>query len=704
MRGLSVLVAVLFTSVASPGVGEEATPPPTQHPALAQWLPSESYPGGKQSDPRLGQPVRLWGAGVPLKQVFQSIHEQTGVEIGFWPPGDMNERVCVNLYLNPDKPPSLRELMAQLAWVTDCAFAWSKADVGCHYALLSTSMGESAVDDLRREAAEWNERKQAQRRNERTETKRAALAALEECGDALLLSREEVIGRYLGNNDPLLETILDERGRPALQYLLSLDPKELADTSFESDQGLSKRWGDLTAQQRAYLRAAFPYTNPECPYWSREPPVRGEACPQSPMMVEVGLADRGAPPAGMSVTLWYERGPAGAASGQEWDVGLAPDPREPLSTELAALRARRAIGEGVSDEAIGAAEHAQWAAYRERSQADDRRETRERFQRYRSLSPDGKRVLSGLALPLDWDAEYSLWQVQEELAASSGMHVVSDCFWQPQRTLTSRLNLLPQRTPPGMLSALDALTLMCGGEQERWVLLPGGPQEAGAVSWEWGDAGRFIRFRSRERSLWRAAFLPADVLAAFDALLEKALAGAQEHQELSQVEIAVHPRYLAGLTARVSRLQAQFGGKPIYGDPADPTTALRDALADGVLSALSEGYSWLSLLGRYDDEFWARLESEGIRNLDIALRGRAGRVRHYDVIRLLPPRMPWPAEFAAALPEDAADLSHAADTWVILTLNKGDVGMLSFPATIMLKPTALKLLREDEPVATSPSS
>ena len=87
------------------------------------WAPSESWEGGRQYDPRLEKTVRFWGAGMPLRDVFAGVKEQTGVEIGFWPAGDVNERVCVNLYLNPEKPPTLRELMAQLGWVMDCGFS-----------------------------------------------------------------------------------------------------------------------------------------------------------------------------------------------------------------------------------------------------------------------------------------------------------------------------------------------------------------------------------------------------------------------------------------------------------------------------------------------------------------------------------------------------------------------------------------------------
>ena len=120
--------------------------------ALYVWDSNQSWPGRPQSDPRLEESVTLWSTGIPLSDVFAAVHEQTGVEIGFFPADDQNRRVCVNLYLNPDDPPTLRELMVQLAWVTDCAFAYARADDGPPtYFLLSTSIGDGALSRLREE-------------------------------------------------------------------------------------------------------------------------------------------------------------------------------------------------------------------------------------------------------------------------------------------------------------------------------------------------------------------------------------------------------------------------------------------------------------------------------------------------------------------------------------------------------------------------
>ena len=161
MRGVLLATCAVFAlawcASAEAGVtaqaGEERTVP-------VPWVPSESWPGGRQYDPRLKRTVEFWGAGMPLREVFAAVKEQTGVEIGFWPPGDDNERICVNLYLNPEKPSTLRQLMAQLSWVTDCGFGVSgEEEEEPSYCLLATSMKGGALRRMEEEQAanvrEW---------------------------------------------------------------------------------------------------------------------------------------------------------------------------------------------------------------------------------------------------------------------------------------------------------------------------------------------------------------------------------------------------------------------------------------------------------------------------------------------------------------------------------------------------------------------
>jgi len=139
---------------------------------LYVWEPSQSWPGRPQFDPRLDDSVTFWSTGIPLSDVFAAVHEQTGVEIGFFPPDDQNRRVCVNVYLNPAAPPTLREVMVQLGWVTDCAFAYARDGKTMSYHLLSTSLGSGVEQKMRAEAiafsaAHWSGQTEDQQRKAR---------------------------------------------------------------------------------------------------------------------------------------------------------------------------------------------------------------------------------------------------------------------------------------------------------------------------------------------------------------------------------------------------------------------------------------------------------------------------------------------------------------------------------------------------------
>ena len=89
-RWVKALLLALALSLSLPADGGAAGGEIGRTPegvAIYPWDPGESWPGGAQSDPRLDQTVDFWGAGISLKDVFADIHEQTGLEIGFHPPG-----------------------------------------------------------------------------------------------------------------------------------------------------------------------------------------------------------------------------------------------------------------------------------------------------------------------------------------------------------------------------------------------------------------------------------------------------------------------------------------------------------------------------------------------------------------------------------------------------------------------------------------
>lgn len=135
MRAGLLLVALMLASF--PVVSWCDTPP---RDALQPWNPSLSSQGQPGYDARLDEPVKFWQPGITLAEVFASIRQQTGVTLGFFPADDENQRVRVHLFLNPGEPPSLRSLLVQLAWVTDCSFSEAEQDGQIAYYLMATSI------------------------------------------------------------------------------------------------------------------------------------------------------------------------------------------------------------------------------------------------------------------------------------------------------------------------------------------------------------------------------------------------------------------------------------------------------------------------------------------------------------------------------------------------------------------------------------
>ena len=193
-RGVIVVVVLVLT--AAVWLGHQAHTGAKADLGQMQWLPTESHPGGAQYDPRLDRQVSFWGAGIVLPDVFGSIKTQTGVEIGFWPPGDENERVRVNLFLNPEDPPALRDLMAQLSWVLGCAFSYERAEeADPRYCLLSTNIRFGVKRRLRAEQEEAERRRAAVMWRRQAELREQTAEKLEELQDGLALSREDAVER-----------------------------------------------------------------------------------------------------------------------------------------------------------------------------------------------------------------------------------------------------------------------------------------------------------------------------------------------------------------------------------------------------------------------------------------------------------------------------------------------------------------------------
>ncbi|MBN1459102.1 MAG: hypothetical protein JXA57_06170, partial [Armatimonadetes bacterium] len=570
-RGVLRRAMILLMAIACGGglvfAGVRATATTDQSaPVLTPWVSSQSYPSGLRFDPRLETDVVFWRAGLTLREVFAGLGEQTGIEVTCWPPGDENERVRVTLFLQAENPPSVRDLLSQLAWVTDCSFATEETGdpaAPYRYYLLSTSVAGSAQARLE-------------------EDREAALAALRETWEgmtpsetevsdrldeyiaALSLSTDELFARYEGLDDHLLAAMVDESRRASVGFLASLD-RDSRDSALGGDS-VSFAWENLTGEQQAAL----------------------ESCLQAPFF---GFGGRGRRGAAEQVTFWTGEDVVhvqvfGLAYGSPMITaelvppeGEARRPRgrflmSPMldlmgarglgPDEMAALR--RARGEELSTDE----EESLFRGWREarRDEMQSQRQERireaaeEKLSQELPLSAAVEDKLSSFQLPLEEEASYALWQIQEAVAKATGLHIASDCFYQPSRQLRAEAEALyPGEAVP--ITAVLALRLSAVSTEDsrRVGWMPGEDHRAG---WEWQDAGTFLHFRSRARDLWRAALLSPPATAYLDSWFEDQLEEAVTKKgQGSQIELALNAERTSALVAGLTDLQLAHGGKLI---------------------------------------------------------------------------------------------------------------------------------------------
>jgi len=606
--------------------------------SLVPWVPSESWAGGRQYDPRLERTVGFWGAGMPLRDVFAGVKEQTGVEIGFWPAGDMNERICVTLYLNPEKPPTLRELMAQLSWVVDCGFSVSDGVEGERtYCLLSTSIGQGDIKQrLEEEMTALLDETGRERDRVRAEKRRRFPARLAEFGRALELTRDEVIAQYRGVDDLMMLALLDPRRRAVGQFGLGLSDEDMA--GLMAGEQITREWSGWSAEQREWLKRSISATLPE---WSAA--VQEAQAEEGPN----DWLDREQPEVQVMVThvgLYVE-----VSGGEE---GWRPDvPRLPLTiggeveaeTGLPAylqMEVRRALGETITLE-------------QEREIVDEHHKRAELYWRGRrgeellgKRAPrlgDAWEALESLRLPVGTDREYALWQIQEAVAVASGMDVVSDCFWQPERRLDFLLGpLYPDGAPE--LTALDVLRLSCLDYSGRLQMIYMSWRDLRyAEGWEWGQAGEFLQFRSMNRDMWRAAFLPADVVDAIHSWIEPYLVRDPETGRYPPVVgVALDLRECAEVAAQLGEANWRWGAGVIYGSLTDERRAYLRAFREEMLSFLLPEWRGVEMFRGLTDDQWKKLHEQGlVWRAELAPqpiraeRGGHARAEEGDVVRLV---------------------------------------------------------------------
>jgi hypothetical protein len=421
------------------------------------------------------------------------------------------------------------------------------------------------------------------------------------------------MARYAGIDDHLLAAMVDPARRSTVSFVVSL--REEARRELLDGEWLTREWGELAAEQQAALQSCLRRMR-----WGRgggrgagtaspgEQDWGGAALSQ----VYVGGLDYG----------WVMlTGELEAAEGEPerrrgrfvtsprlnlmGEGELAPDERIAL---------RGAAGESVTEEERESLAD-EWSEsrrdeMRERWRERTREEVEARLAEQRPLSRDVEEILSSFTLPAG--TPHALWQVQEAVASASGMHLVSDCFSQPRRSLGRSREALYGEEEPEMTGLL-ALRLSCLSTEGPWGLAWGveGDDRAG---WEWHDAGTFLRFRSEGRDLWRASMLPLKVSKRLDEWLDPYVEEAiQREGSALAVDVELDAEEMGLLAASLSDIQIRHGGKLVCGNPKEREAACRQALRAGVLRAVSRSADMLRVLATFSGSQWEQLRGRGLR-------------------------------------------------------------------------------------------
>ncbi len=625
VRCLAMVAVPLSLSAphAAPGScpGTELGPGPGGQP-LYLWQAAESYPGGSQADVRLDRAVSFWGAGLPLRNVFSSVGDQTGVTLTFHPARDDNKRICVTLFLNADDPPTLRELMVQLSWVLDCPFALAIEDDGKYaYYLLSTSIAGGAFERVQRERHEAFVRVESGQEawvQTDAEVRGQMCARLDDLREALQLTEKEAFARYRGKDDLLLLAALDPARRAIARFVFALSDEHrelmcngpgflprLSRLSPDARKSVKELLGLALARKHEGPVLIPGYTEKADEHWHD-----WEWVEESDPLVTVYTHN----PTGIELSLepWCDpQDPDCVYRSRDRTLirlgflQLIPDPRGgPAIHPDTEVDLRRLLGEDITEKQAWDIRVNYW---REDSLARQRQELETTLRQNAALSETAETSLGEAELAILPHADYALWQFQELLAVHTDFQVVSDCFAPYWRRFGEDLEAL-QRDGGARPSALLITKLMCGPRASRSSRV-----EVGDKGVEWGDAGDFLRFRTRERDVWRAAFLPQGICETLDEWLAPHLPEAPTDGGTGPaILVPIDDGDYFWLFRQLSPAQRKWGGDVIYSDTADPANGYRYAFREQLLRTMDWLAPILQILAQLSEDQWERIRDVGL--------------------------------------------------------------------------------------------
>ncbi len=557
--------------------------------ALYLWEPADSYPGAALHDSRLDSPVRFWRAGISLAELAAAIEEQTGVAVGFWPGAHENPRLRLNVFLSTADPPTLRDLLTQLAWVTGCTFACTSPTELTDYVyyLLDSSLADGASERWRDLKIARSFTDEDRRERSRQQHLAATGAMLEELREAQHFSRSALIARYRNRNDRLLLTLLNPPRRAAAEFVCGRMRYRDDDSRWYR---ISEDWGSLSEVEKELLRTAFPWVKDVEETGQLRVTAVGAHIGRIELSVTAAISAMkhgGTPTPGYFVV-----GPSRLAANPIIVVYARQDAAG-LEKAYDILRLAALLGETVPE---GAYVEAYAASQREAARQREWERWCQRTAADRHLSNAAIDLLSQMEWTLDHD-DHSMGEIQAAVARETGMHVVSDCFWEPA-----------QRIDEGVDSAYKGLVLLCPTSP-----LADATQPEFALGWEWADAGSFLRFRSLHRDVFRASMLPEGTIEELDRIAEPhlpAIARTADPPTELTITLPIDLPRLVAIARGLSDLQCRYGGRIAYEDPTDFAAACRVAARGALLEPFGDRYGFFRFLLSLDEAQWRLAQSD----------------------------------------------------------------------------------------------